>query len=33
MASDGHVVFALHVEAGAFHAWLRASEAFQAYRD
>ena len=30
-ASD--VVFALHVEAGAFHAWLKASEAFQACRD
>jgi hypothetical protein len=30
-ASD--VVFALHVEAGAFNAWLKASEAFQACRD
>lgn len=26
-------VFALHVEAGAFNAWLKASEAFQACRD
>lgn len=33
MAGDGPVVFALHVEAGAFHAWLKASEAFQACRD
>jgi hypothetical protein len=30
-ASD--VVFALHVEAGAFNAWLKASEAFQACKD
>lgn len=33
MAGDGPVVFALHVEAGAFHAWLKASDAFQACRD
>jgi hypothetical protein len=33
MAGDGPVVFALHVEAGAFNAWLKASEAFQACRD
>jgi hypothetical protein len=33
MTGDGPIVFALHAEAGAFHAWLKASEAFQAYRD
>jgi hypothetical protein len=33
MTGDGPIVFALHVEAGAFHAWLKASEAFQACRD
>jgi hypothetical protein len=33
MAGDGPIVFALHVERGAFHAWLKASEAFQACRD
>lgn len=32
MAGDGPVVLALHVEASAFQAWLRASEAFHACR-
>jgi hypothetical protein len=33
MGDDGGIAFALHVEAGAFRAWLKASEAFQACRD
>lgn len=33
MAGDGPIVFALHVERGAFGHWLKVSEAFQACQD